>query len=79
MDADLHLMSSPFLGPSEDGHGHLGFRVNNLVDLSRCFLIDLVLILSVPKATCQVVHCREVIVALPLGAQAYLVTMVLDL
>lgn len=79
MDTDHHLMSSPFLGPGEDGHGHLGFRVNNLVDLSWRFLINLILILSIPKATCQVVHCREVIVALPLGAKAYLVTMVLDL
>lgn len=72
-------MSGPFLGPCEEGHGHLAFWVRELVDLSLRFLVDLILIFSICRGTCGVVHGREVVVALSLGTQAYLVTMVLDL
>lgn len=72
-------MSPPFLGAREEGHGHLGLRVHDLVHLSLRFLVDLILIFSVCRETSDVVHGGEVVVALPLGTQADLVPVVLDL
>lgn len=54
-------------------------RLQDLVDLLLSLLVDVLLVLGVAKASHDVVHGREVIVALPLGTQADLVAVVLDL
>jgi len=68
----------PFLGFHEDGR-HLGVRVQDLIDLYLCFMIDAILVPRISEATRRVIHSREVVVALPLGTQTDLITMVLDL
>lgn len=68
----------PLLGAHEDG-GHLSVWVQDLIDLHLRLLIDAILAFLISEATGHVVHRREVIVALPLGTQTYLVPMVLDL
>lgn len=72
------ICSAPFLGSHEDGRD-MSVRVQNLVDLHLRFLIDVILILAVSVATCDLVHRREVVVALPLGTQADFVAVVLNL
>lgn len=69
---------SPFLGSHEDGRD-LSVRVQDFIDLHLRFVIDVVLILAVGEATGELVHRGEVVVALPLGAQANFVAVVLDL
>lgn len=57
----------------------MSVRVQDLIDLHLRFLIDAVLILAVDVAAGDVVHRGEVVVALPLGSQADLVAVVLNL
>lgn len=70
--------SPPFLGSHEDGRD-LSVRVQNLIDLHLRFVIDVILILAVSEAAGDIVHRGEVVVALPLGAQADFVAVVLNL
>lgn len=69
---------SPFLGVHEDG-GHLNIWIQDLINLHLCLMIDAVLVLRVAEVAIHVVHGGEVVVALPLGSQSYLVTVVLNL
>lgn len=75
---DQRHQLKPFLGIHKDG-GNGIIWIQNLIDLSLCLLVDAILLLCVAEAADHVVHCREIIMTFPLGAQTNLVTMMFNL